>query len=60
MNNTNRHFDFSLDAAFFRERLKKQLLSATAESVEALDDNELEYIYAAGTVQSPPSADDVP
>ena len=44
-------FDFSLDAGAFRERLWKVLEESRAESgVQMLEDDDLEWVNAAGVV----------
>lgn len=60
MNNTNRHFDFSLDDSAFKERLKKQLLALQKETIDVLSDDDLEYIHAAGTGTLPPTEEGRP
>lgn len=46
---TQAHFDFSLDAAAFKERLALQLKQHAVYDIAALDEDELELVHAAGT-----------
>lgn len=62
MNSTmKQHFDFSLDAMAFKEQLAGELrLSHNGEGIEALEDDDLEFLNAAGTPTPAPWEDDLP
>ena len=45
----NEAFDFSLEAGEFKKALWQQLQGMMASSVHELDDDDLEYLNAAGT-----------
>ena len=51
-------FDFSLDALAFKEQLAKKLQQAQKESICPLEDDQLEFIHAAGTGLPPLPEDD--
>lgn len=54
----NEAFDFSLDAGEFRKSLWQQLQGMMSSSVHELDDDDLEYLNAAGTPFSTDMSDD--
>ena len=51
-------FDFSLDALCFKKQLAKRLLEAAARSVQ-LEDDDLEFVNAAGVPQHVPADDEL-
>lgn len=48
---TQQHFDFSLDAQAFQEKLARKLQFTNASQAIALDDDDLEFVNAAGVAQ---------
>ena len=54
----NEAFDFSLEAGAFKKALWQQLQDMMASSVHELDDDDLEYLNAAGTPYSVNLPDD--
>lgn len=47
-NNLNEAFDFSLDAVEFKQALCQKLERMMSASVQELDDDDLEFLNAAG------------
>ena len=45
------YFDFSLDAQSFKEKLARKLQLTNAPQAIALDDDDLEFVNAAGVAQ---------
>ena len=52
------HFDFSLDAMAFKERLARQL-QLDHQEIQVLEDEELEFLHAAGTGMPFPEKDEL-
>ena len=52
-------FDFSQDAHEFRERLAGLLQQAAVNRVIPLDDDDLAFVNAAGSLLPPPEEDDL-
>ena len=60
MSNPKQHFDFSLDAKAFKERLAQELHISHAKAAMPLEDDELEFVNAAGVPHLPPKEEDYP
>ena len=60
MSNPKQHFDFSLDAQAFKERLAQELHIGHAPAVVPLEDDDLEFVNAAGVAQPIPQEEKHP
>lgn len=56
----NEAFDFSLEAGAFKKALWQQLQGMMASPVQELDDDDLEFLNAAGTPYNTNLPDDEP
>ena len=56
--NLSQFFDFSLDALAFKEKLARQLMQEKTACMVPLEDDDLEFLHAAGVPNPAPADED--